>query len=261
MKILVTNDDGIDSPGLWALVEELRWVGEVVVVAPQSEQSGVGTSVNLRRPIKVFPQAGEKGIYTTDGTPVDCVLIAFRSLFPGEIGLVVSGINKGPNMGYDVFVSGTVAGALVGRFHGAPSLAISVDAYEGAKFEAAAKLTALLAGRVKKGDLPGETLMNVNLPNLPLEEIKGIEVTKLGRQSHSAEIGKVLTGGEEGYVILRDKVVGEAGLGSDGWAVERKKISITPLLQNPWGDESSHSSLQSLARSIFAELVNTFAKK
>lgn len=261
MKILVTNDDGIDSPGLWAVVEELRRVGEVVVVAPQSEQSGVGTSVNLRRAVKVFPQAGGKGIYATDGTPVDCVIIAFRSLFPGEIDLVISGINKGPNMGYDVFVSGTVAGALVGCFHGAPSLAVSVDAYEGANFEAAAKLTALVAGRVKKGDLPRETLMNINLPNLPLEEITGIEVTKLGKQSHCGAIGKVLTGESEGYIILRDKVIGEVSRGSDAWAVEQKKISITPLLQNPWGDKSSRSALRGLARSIFTELVDTFAKK
>jgi len=98
MKILVTNDDGIDSPGLWAVAEKLRKVGEVVIVAPQSEQSGVGTSVNLRRAVKVFPQAMGSGIYATDGTPVDCVIIAFRALFPGEIDLVVSGINKGPNI-------------------------------------------------------------------------------------------------------------------------------------------------------------------
>lgn len=256
MKILVTNDDGIDSPGLWAVAEKLRKVGEVVVVAPQSEQSGVGTSVNLRRAVKVFPQAMGSGIYATDGTPVDCVIIAFRALFPGEIDLVVSGINKGPNIGYDVFISGTVAGALVGSFHGVPSFAVSLDAFEGSDFEAAAKLAALLADRVKKGDLPRETLLNINLPNLPLEEIRGIEVTKLGKQSHGGEIKKVLSGESEGYIILKDKVIGEASLGSDAWAVEQKRISITPLLRNPRSSKSSHS-LQELARAVFTELVNS----
>jgi 5'-nucleotidase len=255
MKILVTNDDGIDSPGLWAVVEELRRGGEVVVVAPQGEQSGVGTSVNLRRAIKVFPQARGKGIYTTDGTPIDCIIMAFRVLFPGEIDLVVSGINRGPNIGYDVFVSGTVAGALAGYFHGVPALAVSVDSYGEMDFGAAARLTALLAARIRKGDLPRESLMNVNLPNLPLGEIRGIEITKLGKQSHCGEIKKVLSGENEGYIIVKDKVIGEIDAGSDAWALEQKRISITPLLPNPWGNKSGNS-LQELARDIFTVLVN-----
>lgn len=256
MKILVTNDDGIDSPGLWAVVEELRWVGEVVVVAPQGEQSGVGTSVNLRRAVNVFPQAGKKGVYTTDGTPVDGVIIAFRVLFPEGIDLVISGINRGPNIGYDVFVSGTVASALAGYFHGVLALAVSVDSYGEVDFGAAARLTALLAARIKKGDLPKEGLMNVNLPNLPLGEIKGIEVTKLSKQSHCGEIKKVLSDKSEGYIIVKDKVIGEMDAGSDAWALEQKRISITPLLPNPWDSKSDHS-LQELARNIFTELVNT----
>jgi len=257
VKILVTNDDGIDSPGLWRVVEELRRVGEVVVVAPRDEQSGVGTSANLHRAIKVLPQAVGKGIYATDGTPVDCVLLAFRVLFPGEIDLVVSGINKGPNMGYDVFISGTVAGAMIGYFHGAPSFAVSVDAYEGVNFEVAAPLTALFADRVKKGDLPWATFLNINLPNLSLGEIEGIEVTRLSKQSHSGVIKKVSSGeGEgEGYVILRHEVVGEAGPGSDAWALEQRKISVTPLLPKFWGDKVN-DSLPHLASAVFAELVN-----
>jgi 5'-nucleotidase len=255
VKILVTNDDGINSPGLWRVVEELRRVGEVVVVAPRDEQSGVGTSANLHRAIKVLPQAVGKGIYATDGTPVDCVLLAFRVLFPGEIALVVSGINKGPNTGYDVFISGTVAGALIGYFHGAPSFAVSVDAYEGVNFEAAARLTAIFADRVKKGDLPRATFLNINLPNLSPGEIEGIEVTRLSKQSHSGVIKKVPVSEGEGYTILRDKVVGEAGPGSDARALEQKRISVTPLLQRFWGSKVN-DSLPDLASAVFAELVN-----
>lgn len=253
MKILVTNDDGIDSPGLWRVVEELRRVGEVVVVAPQDEQSGVGTSANLHRAINVLPRAAGKGIYATDGTPVDCVLLAFRVLFPEGIDLVVSGINKGPNTGYDVFISGTVAGALIGYFHGTPSFAVSVDAYEGVNFEVAARLTALFADRVKNGDLPRATFLNINLPNLSLGEIAGIEVTKLSKQSHSGVIKEVPGGG--GYVILRHEVVGEAGPGSDAWALEQRKISVTPLLQKFWGNKVN-DSLPHLASAVFAELMN-----
>jgi len=255
VKILVTNDDGIDSPGLWKVVEELRRVGEVVVVAPQSEQSGVGTSANLHRAIKVLPREAGKGIYATDGTPVDCVLLAFRVLFPEGIDLVVSGINKGPNTGYDVFISGTVAGAMIGYFHGTPSFAVSVDAYEGVNFEVAARLIALLADRVKNDDLPRATFLNINVPNLPLGEIKGIEVTRLSRQSHSGVIKKVSEGASEGYVILRHEVVGEAGPGSDGWALEQRKISVTPLLPKFWGNEVNNS-LPRLAAAVFAELAN-----
>lgn len=254
VKILVTDDDGIDSPGLWALVKELRRVGEVVVVAPQDEQSGIGTAVSLRRAVKILPQAKGKGIYATDGTPADCVLLAFRALFPGEIDLVVSGINRGLNIGYDVFVSGTVAGALMGYFHGVPSFAVSVDACEEMNFEVAARLAAVFADRVKNGDLPRESLVNINLPNLPLEEIEGIEVTGLSRQSSCREIRKVSSDENDGYTILRDKMIGEAGPGSDSWALGQKKISVTSLLQNFWGNKPN-DSLPSLASAVFTELV------
>ena len=194
MKVLVTNDDGIDAPGLWAAVRELHQVAEVAVVAPKQEQSGRGASITLAHSIKVNEVESElNGLeaYTTEGTPADCVIVGIKSLFPGKIDLVVSGINRGPNIGHDIFVSGTVGAAVQGYLRGIPSLAVSLDAYEDLNFDSAARLVALLAAEIKNGELPQEIFLNINLPNLPREEILGIEITKLSRQSYCDVVEKV----------------------------------------------------------------------
>jgi len=182
MKILVTNDDGIDALGLQVLARSLQKAGQVIVIAPKQEQSGVGTSISLHQSIKInkLSHWGE-GIeaYSVEGTPSDSVIIAIQSLFPEEINLVVSGINRGANMGHDVFVSGTVGAALQGYLHGISSIAISMNAYSNLNFDAAAKLASLLAIKIRDGVLCQEILLNINLPDLPPGDIAGIEITKL----------------------------------------------------------------------------------
>ncbi len=261
MKILVTNDDGIDAPGLWAVVGELSKVGEVSVIAPQREQSGVGASITLRQPIranKVEPRLGGIEAYSAEGTPADCVIVGIRSLLLGKIDLLVSGINRGPNIGHDVFVSGTVGAALQGYLRGIPSLAISVNGYEDLDFEAAAKVTALLATKVKNGFLPKEILLNINLPNLPPEKILGIEITKLSEQSYCDLVEEDQDCGEVCYRIKRnnkDKEAHYANPGTDVWALQLGRGSITPLL-NSSGVNSLKACLQDLAPAIYDGLYS-----
>ncbi len=252
MKILVTNDDGIYAPGLWAVASELQEVGQVVVVAPQQEQSGVGASVSLRQPIrvsKVKSQLAGAETYSVEGTPADCVIIAVNSLFPGEMDLVVSGINRGPNVGNDIFISGTVGAALQGYLHGIPSLAISVNAYESLHFEVAAKLAAVLASKVKQGLLPEGILLNANLPNLPLEETSGIEITTLSKQSYAGIVQEV-QGGH--YQIMRATRLSNVDSYSDIGALQGNRISITPLSFDL--DNSPNDSLRRLASLLYQEL-------
>ena len=261
MKILATNDDGINAPGLWVNVSELQKIGEVVVIAPEQEQSGRGASITLRQPIKLSkleskPAAVEA--YSTDGTPADCVILGLRSLFSGEIDLVVSGINRGPNIGHDTFVSGTVGAALQGYLRGIPSLAISVSGYEDLDFKPAAKLAALLAAKIKNGDLPKEILLNVNLPNLPLEKVVGMEITELSQQSYCDVVERDLNCEEVCYRIKRnnkEKDAYYATLGTDVWALQLGRVSITPLL-NSSSANSLKAHLQSLAPAICEELRN-----
>lgn len=229
MEILLTNDDGIEAPGIWAAAKALEKVGRVTILAPREEQSGVGSGITLRHPIEVAKVNSElRGVdaYSAEGTPADCVIIAVRFLFPHKVDFVISGINRGPNMGHDIFVSGTVGAAMQGCLHGIPSLAVSVNGYEDLGFEAAAKITALLAEKAGEGRLPSGMLLNVNLPNLPLEEIAGIEITKLSKQGYSDTVQQVQ---KARYRITRATESGNEQHGSDIWALRRNRISITPL--------------------------------
>ena len=262
MKALVTNDDGIEAPGLWAMVRELQRVVEVIVIAPRQEQSGRAASITLGQPIKVNkikPKLSGVETYTVEGTPSDCVIVGIRSLFSGEIDLVVSGINRGPNIGHDIFVSGTVGAALQGYLRGIPSLAASLNAYEDLNFEAAAKLVALLATKIKDGALPKEILLNINLPNLPPEKILGIAITELSRHSYCDAVEKDPDCEEACYRIKRnnkDKDSYYAALGTDIWALQLGKASITALLNNSVADDSK-AYLQSLVPIIFSDLQNS----
>ena len=255
MRILVTNDDGIKAPGLWQMVKELQAVGQVVVAAPQQERSGAGTSISLRKPIEVKriePQLKGVEAYSVEGTPADSVIIAVKSLFPGEIDLVASGINRGSNLGHDVFVSGTVGAALQGYLHGIPSLAVSMYAYEGLYFAVAARVAALLAARVRDGGLPREVLLNVNLPNLEMSEIGGVEITRLSRENYCDLVERDDGSGDGCYQIVRNnEFLGDVG--SDVWALQRNLISITAL---PDGRVSGslQRRLRELAPDIYHEL-------
>ena len=256
MKILVTNDDGIDAPGLQVVARELQKVGQVIVAAPQQEQSGVGTSISLRQPIKVNKlKPWWEGIeaYSVEGTPSDSVIIAIQSLFPGEIDLVVSGINRGPNIGHDIFVSGTVSAALQGYLHGIPSMAISINAYENLNFDVAARLASLLAAKIKEGVLPQKLLLNINLPNLSPSEIAGIEITRLSQQSYCDRVERKLNSEEAHYRIMRSnkKDLHYRNPGDDLWALQQNRISITPL-----PDGSVSNSLQHCLRDLAPAIYN-----
>lgn len=256
MKTLVTNDDGINAPGLWVVVKELQRVGRVAVVAPQQERSGSGTSISLRQSIrvkKVEPQLEGVETYSVEGTPSDGVIIAVKSLFPGEINLVVSGINRGPNIGHDVFVSGTVGAAFQGYLHGISSLAISVNAYEGLDFTVGAKLAALLAANIRDGVLPKGNLLNVNLPNLAVSEIGGVEITTLSKQNYCDIVERELGSEAECYRIKRSQDSFHSSIGGDVGALQSNRISITPL---PDGKvpTSLRRRLQTLAPTIYSGL-------
>lgn len=245
MKILVTNDDGIASPGLRILAESLTEVGDVVVVAPDREQSGVGASVTLHHPVRVSPSPPVmNGIeaYSVEGTPGDSVILATSTLVKEPIGLIVSGINAGANLGNDVFVSGTVGAAFHGYFRGIPSIAVSVTALNNLRYEVAAKLAMLLAIRVREGALPKELLLNVNLPNEPIEKLKGVKVTRSGQNSYTESIKEGYDARRKYYWLERGKPAWQIEEGTDIWAVQSNYVSITPLRN----DITAHQQLPDL---------------
>lgn len=232
MRILLTNDDGVAAPGLWAAARELSRVGELTVVAPSKERSGAGTSISLRRPIRVLEAVSEvEGVraFSVSGTPSDSAIVAIRSLFEEKFDLVVSGINRGSNLGHDVYVSGTVGAAMQGYLHDIPSIAVSMYAYADLDFSGAARVAALIARRVASGALSGPMLLNVNAPNVAFGAIQGVAVTSLSQSNYCDRIDTDVD--EEGhyYMITRHEDMHEAPEGTDLWAVEHGRVSVTPL--------------------------------
>lgn len=233
IRILVANDDGVLAPGLWALVEELTKVGDVIVVAPDREQSGVGTGVTLHDPVRAsrivhvpFPVEA----YSVQGTPGDCVILGLQSLAGGQVDLVVSGINDGSNLGGDVLVSGTVGAALQAHFHEVPAIAISTSSVREPTFEPAAKLAAALAEELAAGHLPSDLFLNVNMPNRPIHQIKGIAVTRLARRRPTGLLERQKDARGRAYYWLRyGKPEWVAEEGTDLWALRNQMVSITPL--------------------------------
>lgn len=183
MTILVSNDDGIYAPGIYALYQAIRDLGDVHVVAPHAEQSAVGHAISLSNPIKCKPveRDGHFFGYAVGGTPADCVKLAVYALLPKKPDLVVSGINLGPNAGISVIYSGTVSAATEGTIIGIPSMAISLATFTNPHWDTAARVARELVPRLIERGLPPETLLNVNVPNLPYEQIKGYRVTRMGR--------------------------------------------------------------------------------
>ncbi|MCL0076535.1 5'/3'-nucleotidase SurE [Dehalococcoidia bacterium] len=257
MKILVSNDDGIYARGLWALVRALKGVGEVIVVAPDREQSAVGTSVTLHYPLRVKKAKSRlSGVeaYSVEGTPADSVILGLQMLAKDGVDLVVSGINEGLNLGNDVFISGTVGAALQGYFYEIPAVAISAALVKNkVRFDTAARMAALLAKKVEQKDLLPGTLLNVNLPHLPLRKIQGIQATRLGRRSYRDDIKKGNDGRRDYYWIVRSEPERGEEKGTDIWAVRHDKISIT-MLRGNLANSSQMSHLESLCSSLFAEL-------
>jgi 5'-nucleotidase len=237
VNVLVVNDDGITAPGLWALATELKQIGDVIVVAPDRQQTGAGTSITLPKPLKVRRfKPRVKGIeaFAVKGTPADSVIVGTSMLGVDKVDLVVSGINEGPNMGKDVLVSGTVGAALQAHNRGLPAIAMSLAAIENMNFEVAAKLAAILAQEISVSILPGNILLNVNVPNISLEQIKGIDITRLGNSGYSP--GFALKKSDYHYGTAASYHWFSPGVnelkeeqGTDIWAVGRNRISITPI--------------------------------
>ena len=258
MRILVTNDDGIFAQGLWILVKELKNIAQLVVVAPDREQSAIGTAVTLYRPLraqKVIPMVSEVETYSVEGTPADSVILGLGELVRNRIDLVISGINHGVNLGDDVFISGTVGAALQGYLRGFPALAISVDAVDNFHFDNAAKLAALVAKKIESGALPANVFLNINLPSLSLDEIRGIKITNVASESHTNSVEEKHDGRRRYYCLIRNKVNKNTNEKTDIWAIEQGNISITPLHTN-----LSSKPLSPIGDSLCSDLLHQLRK-
>ena len=228
MIILVTNDDGIAAPALRALKTELAPLGRVVIVAPDRDQSATSHSLTLHRPFRIHRH--EEDIYSVDGTPTDCVVTAFHGLLEEAPNLVVSGINHGPNMGEDVFYSGTVAAAIEGTLQGVAAIAASLVTREATDFVEPARFVSRLAREVLARGLPRRQLLNVNLPHRPWGEVRGLRITRLGSRIYNDTlVHKVDPRGRDYYWIGGEDAVWQAGSDTDFEAVSTGFVSVTPL--------------------------------
>ncbi|ORU93076.1 MAG: 5'/3'-nucleotidase SurE [Cycloclasticus sp. symbiont of Bathymodiolus heckerae] len=228
MHILVSNDDGYLAPGLAALVGKLSAVARVTVVAPDRNRSAASNSLTLTMPLRA--QYMDNGFYAVDGTPTDCVHLAITGLLKDEPDIVFSGINNGENMGDDVLYSGTVAAATEGRFLGLPSIAISMNSSEPKHFDTGAIIAVQLLKQLLANELSTDTILNVNVPDLPLGEIKGLKATRLGQRHRSEPVIEARDPrNKKIYWVGPPGAQQDAGEGTDFHAVENGYVSITPL--------------------------------
>jgi 5'-nucleotidase len=245
MRIVLTNDDGIDAPGLLVARQALEKIGDIITVAPDQNRSGVGRSISFGRPLHVEERPMADGVigYACTGTPVDCVRLVALGLLDFEPDIVVSGINHGENLGDDITYSGTVAGAMEGIVIGVPGIAVSLSidrpwhesTHEEMPLEAAlhfepvAEFTARLA-KVALNGLPKGRILNLNAPNLPRERLAGARVTKLGRRFYKDELVEVRDeSGKVGYDIYNNPPGHHEEEGTDFAAIENQEISVTPV--------------------------------
>jgi len=228
MRILLSNDDGYQAPGLRILAATLQTVAEIHVVAPDRNRSGASNSLTLDAPMRA--QRMENGFISVDGTPTDCVHLAITGLLDDEPDIVIAGINSGSNMGDDILYSGTVAAAVEGRFLGLPAIAVSLAGEHLHHYETAAKVTLYLLEKMQHHPLPADTILNVNVPDVPYEQLTGYEATRLGRRHKSEPVVKSTD--PRGRPIYWVGPVGkeeDAGLGTDFFAIKQKSVSITPI--------------------------------
>ncbi|HXZ97433.1 MAG TPA: 5'/3'-nucleotidase SurE [Burkholderiales bacterium] len=243
MRILLSNDDGYFSPGLAVLAESLSRTAEVTVVAPERDNSGASNSLTLDRPLSL--RKSHNGFYYVNGTPTDCVHLAVTGMLDKLPDIVISGINDGANMGDDTIYSGTVAAATEGFLLGIPSLAVSLVASSGDNYATAARVTVEIIGRLKKYSYAQPLLLNVNVPDVTYAELKGFEVTRLGRRHKAEPVVKTHNPrGETVYWVGAAGGVQDAGKGTDFHAVLHHKVSITPLQI----DLTQFSQLESLSK-------------
>ncbi len=242
MIILVSNDDGIHSEGIRALEEALAAIGEIYTVAPDREQSAVSHSLTLHRPLRIEEIAPRR--FAVNGTPTDCVNLAVKGFLPIRPDLVVSGINKGANLGDDVTYSGTVSAAIESSLLGIPAIAVSlVSKGTTYHFGPAAEFATILAAEVIVQEMPPDTLLNVNVPSLPRQEIKGYRLTRQGKRRYAETIEvRIDPRGKKYYWIGGDDLGFDPDEGTDCVAVQEGFISVTPLLV----DLTNYSSLREL---------------
>ena len=236
MRILISNDDGVAAPGLAALYGALADYCECVVIAPEQDKSGASSSLTLDRPL--HPHTLANGFISINGTPTDGVHLGLTGLLEQQPDMVVSGINLGANLGDDVLYSGTVAAALEGRFLDRPSFALSFVSRQLDNLPTAAYFARKLIEAHAVLDLPPRTVLNVNIPNLPLEKIRGIQLTRLGHRARAAAPVRVVDPrGKAGYWIAAAGDAEDGGPGTDFHAVMQGYVSITPLqLDRTFGD-------------------------
>ncbi|RUO70478.1 5'/3'-nucleotidase SurE [Pseudidiomarina salinarum] len=228
MKLLVSNDDGVHAPGIEALYDALKDIAEVRVIAPDRNCSGASNSLTLHNPLRVHRLPN--GFYSLTGTPTDCVHLGTNSPIADDVDLVVSGINDGPNMGDDVLYSGTVAAAMEGRYMGLPSIAVSMGSRGHDYYETAARVVADIVNKMADQPLRMDTILNINVPSVPYEKLKGIKVTRLGRR-HRAET-MVQDKDPFGRDIYWYGPIGahqDDAEGTDFHAISEGYVSITPL--------------------------------
>ena len=228
MHILVSNDDGVFSPGICALANEIASIGEVSVVAPDRNRSAASNSLTLSRPLRVAIL--DNGYHSVEGTPTDCVHLALTGYIKDKVDIVVSGINDGANLGDDVLYSGTVAAAMEGRNLGFPAFAFSMVGRNISHYDSASIIAKRLINQLASHAFPAHSIMNVNIPDLPLSEIKGFQITRLGSR-HGAEpmVKEKDPRGRDIYWVGPPGLESDAGPGTDFYAVSKGYVSITPL--------------------------------
>lgn len=254
MRILVSNDDGIYSTGIRSLSEGLVKEGhEVYVVAPDRERSATGHSLTLHRPLRVDEVTHLDGVtkaYCTDGTPSDCVKFGVEAVMDDKPDLVLSGINHGPNMGSDILYSGTVSAAMEGAIFNIPSIALSLADHKAEDFTAAVIVTNKILSKIKELDFPPKTLINVNIPPLPISDIVGIQVAELGIRPYDDHFEKrVDPRGKVYYWLAGEAIEDEELPGTDVYAVRQNLVSITPITIHMTNDEMK-TALSSWASGI-----------
>ena len=226
MKILISNDDGYQAEGIQILAKYLGDKHDVIIVAPNKNKSAASSSLTLDRPLE--PIKVSESIYSIDATPSDCVHLALCGFLQEEVDLVVTGINFGPNLGDDVIYSGTVAGAIEGRFLGLPSIAISLASWDGNNFETAGKVAKQVVDAIHASQLSHDTVLNVNVPDIDYKDIKGFQTTRLGKR-HMSEQSFKDKDNPNLYWIGENGKESDNGVGTDFHAINNNYVSVTPL--------------------------------
>ena len=230
-NILVTNDDGIFAPGIYALWEAMQEIGNTTVVAPDTEKSAVGHAITITDPIRVEQIQRKNGFegFAVKGTPADCVKIAGRSLMKTPPDIVISGINSGANVGSNIIYSGTVSAATEGTIIGIPSIAISLNSIKGGDMTASQKVAKTVVKKVLKNGLPTGVLLNVNVPNVEEEVIKGYRITKQGKLVFKDRFEKREDPRGKFYYWMKGEIINDTNSDTDGFAIQNDYISITPI--------------------------------